>query len=283
MKKNIYLMFISFVFIFSACKTVIPPCNDNQPYQQQTKQKKIHNKKIKKLLDERNALCARSYQLKIDTTKQGVKYRVLQASYVSLQNEYKALGELTTSTINGMQNVISQKISDVKQLETRLARQDSITRALNNVVKNALLGFNTDELVVIMKNGKIYVSMTDKLLFKSGSDVVEAKGVDAIKRLATVLTQNDNIDILVEGHTDSIPIKTAKFKDNWDLSTARATNIVRLLISDGVDPLQLTSSGRAEFEPVASNATPEGRAKNRRTDIILSPKLEELFNIIDKR
>jgi len=281
MKKNIYLLFISVVLILSACKT-IPPCNDNQAYQA-GKQKKYHGKRIKQLVAERNQLCARNFQLKVDTTKQGVNYRLLQSSYNSLKNEYSALGELTTSTINGMQNVISQKISDVKQLEARLAKQDSITRSLNNIVKNALLGFNTDELVVIMKNGKVYVSMTDKLLFKSGSDVVEAKGVDALKRLADVLSQNNNIDVLVEGHTDSIPIKTAKFKDNWDLSTARATNIVRLLITDGVDPLRLTSSGRAEFEPVASNATPEGRAKNRRTDIILSPKLEELFNIIDKR
>jgi len=166
-------------------------------------------------------------------------------------------------------------------MQSIIARQDSIVNNLNNIVKNALLGFNPDELSVQMKNGKVYVSMSDKLLFKSGSADVEAKGKDALKKLAGVLNKSANIDILIEGHTDTVPIKTPVYKDNWDLSAARATSVVRLLTNEyQLDPKRLTASGKGEFFPVASNKTPEGKAKNRRTEIILSPKLDELFKLI---
>jgi chemotaxis protein MotB len=170
------------------------------------------------------------------------------------------------------------------ELEAIIRRQDSITNALNDIVKKALLSFNSDELTVEMKNGKVYVSLSDKLLFKSGSADVEEKGMDAIKKLSDVLNKNADIDILIEGHTDDKPIKTATFSDNWDLSTARANNIVRLLIdAHHVDPKRLTAAGRSEFQPRANNETVEGRAKNRRTEIVLTPKLDELYKLINKR
>lgn len=282
-KTSTYLLLIAAVIILiPACKP-IPQCVENPvTYSSKYKKQKKYSKRITALIAERDKLCAERKQLKNDTIRLGENLRVLNEKYDVLQAEYDTLEQFTNATINSMQDVISEKNMDLKQLQSKLARQDSITNALNNLVKNALLGFNTDELKVEMKNGKVYVSMSDKLLFKSGSDQVEPKGVEALQKLAGVINQNSNIDILVEGHTDSIPIKTAKFRDNWDLSTSRATNIVRMLVDNyGVDPKRLTSSGRAEFSPVASNSTPEGRAKNRRTEIILSPKLEELFNIIE--
>lgn len=143
---------------------------------------------------------------------------------------------------------------------------------------------NSEELSVEIKNGKVYVSMSDKLLFKSGSVAVESKGVEALQVLADVLNKNADIDILVEGHTDSIPIKTALFKDNWDLSVVRATSIVRLLSQDyKVSSTRVTASGKGEFFPKATNSTPEGRAKNRRTEIILSPKMDELMNLLNSK
>jgi chemotaxis protein MotB len=170
------------------------------------------------------------------------------------------------------------------ELEAIIKRQDSLTNALSDIVKKALLSFNSDELTVEMKNGKVYVSLSDKLLFKSGSADVEEKGLDAIKKLAEVLNKNMEIDVLVEGHTDNKPIKTAVFADNWDLSTARANNIVRLLSSNyAVEPKRLTAAGRGEYQPKANNEIAEGRAKNRRTEIILSPKLDELYKIINKK
>jgi chemotaxis protein MotB len=162
-----------------------------------------------------------------------------------------------------------------------LRKQDSITQALNAVIKKALLGFNSDEITVEMKNGKVYVSMTDKLLFRSGSADIEEKGKEAIKKLADILNKNKDVSITIEGHTDNVPIKTAQFKDNWDLSVARATNMVRLLDETyKVDAKRLTAAGRGEYVPKVSNDTPEGRAKNRRTEIVLSPKLDELYKIV---
>ena len=167
------------------------------------------------------------------------------------------------------------------ELKRKMARQDSITNRLNKILRDALLGFKSDELSVEIKNGKVYVSMSDKLLFKSGSATVEAKGVSALKVLADVLNKNTDIDILIEGHTDSIPIKTALYNDNWDLSVARSTSIVRTLTTDyKVPPTRLTASGKGEFSPRSKNSTPEGRASNRRTEIILSPKLDEIMSLI---
>jgi len=172
-------------------------------------------------------------------------------------------------------------LNDMKRM---VARQDSITNSLNALIRNALLGFKSDELSVEIKNGKVYVSMSDKLLFRSGSAAVEAKGVDALRVLADVLNKNTDVDVLVEGHTDNLPIRTAQFRDNWDLSVARATSIVRILIDDyKVLPTRLTASGKGEFLPRATNATPEGRAANRRTDIILSPKLDEIMQLLNKK
>ncbi|MCS7075509.1 MAG: OmpA family protein [Bacteroidia bacterium] len=181
------------------------------------------------------------------------------------------------------ERLLKEKEQKVIELQSILNRQDSVLKALNTVVKNALLGFNKDELSVEMKNGRVYVLMNDKLLFKSGSATVEAKGKEALKKLSTVLLKNPDIDIMVEGHTDNLPIKNALYKDNWDLSTARANSIVRILSEEyKVPEKRLTAAGRAEFMPRADNSTPEGRAKNRRTEIILTPKLDELFKFIEK-
>jgi len=179
------------------------------------------------------------------------------------------------------ERLLEEREKALNDLRSVIARQDSVTQRLNDLIRNALLSFPSDELSVEIKNGKVYVSMSDKLLFKSGSAAVEAKGKEAIKMLAGVLDKNRDIDILVEGHTDSIPIHTTVYKDNWDLSVARATSIVRILTNEyKIAPTRLTASGKGEFSPKASNSTPEGRALNRRTEIVLSPKLEEIMQLL---
>ena len=143
------------------------------------------------------------------------------------------------------------------------------------------MNYKTDELSVYVKDGNVYVSLAEKLLFKSGSDVVDPKGKEALKTLAQVLNSTKDITVMIEGHTDNVPIKTNKFKDNWDLSVARATSIVRILTNDyKIVPTRLTASGKSEFFPKADNDTAEGRASNRRTEIILSPKLDELMKLL---
>jgi chemotaxis protein MotB len=219
------------------------------------------------------------------------KHRDLQNNYNEMNDKYTELIRSSLNRTEQLNLALKEKGEQLLAREKRLAelevlirRQDSITNGLNNIIKKALLSFNSDEITVEMKNGKVYVSMTDKLLFRSGSADVEDKGKDAIKKLAEVLNKNTDVSIMIEGHTDNIPIKTAQFQDNWDLSVGRAINIVRLLDETyKVDAKRLTAAGRGEYMPKASNETPEGRAKNRRTEIILSPKLDELYKLIEKR
>lgn len=169
----------------------------------------------------------------------------------------------------------------ILELQRKLDRQDSITKAINQALKDALVGFKSDEISVETRDGKVYLSLSNKLLFKSGSIDVESKGQDAIRILGEVLVRNQDIDVMVEGHTDNVPIKTAQYRDNWDLSVARATTIVRLLTTNfKVPPTRLTAAGRGEFVPKASNDNADGRAMNRRTEIILTPNLEKIMMLI---
>jgi chemotaxis protein MotB len=168
-------------------------------------------------------------------------------------------------------------------MERILSRKDSIVNNLKNKVSDALLGFENNGLTIKIVNGKVYVSLEEKLLFKSGSFMVGPDGVKALKKLAKVLEQNADINIMIEGHTDDVPYHAdAAIKDNWDLSVKRATSIVRILL-DGtsIDPKRLTAAGRGQFVPVDKAKTAEALQKNRRTEIILSPKLDELFKILE--
>ena len=135
-----------------------------------------------------------------------------------------------------------------------------------------------------MKNGKVYVSLSEQLLFKSGSTKVDPKGQEALKKLATALKGNQDVNVLVEGHTDNVPVRGVVngAKDNWDLSVLRATEITRILTEAGLSDSQVTPSGRAQYVPVAANDTPANKALNRRTEIILTPKLDELFQILEQ-
>lgn len=172
----------------------------------------------------------------------------------------------------------------VKELEDLLNKKDAALADLKKRIEDALLSFDKDELSVEIRDGKIYVSLQEKLLFKSGSAVVDAKGKTALVKLADVLAKQSDIDILIEGHTDNVPISTPSVKDNWDLSVLRATAIVRILRENkGIDPKRLIASGRSEYVPVAPNTTTEGKAKNRRTEIILAPKLDEIFKILGEK
>ncbi len=178
---------------------------------------------------------------------------------------------------------LEKRDTRLSELEKILFKKDSIVKMLRSIVSNALLGFGKEDLSVKIQNGKVYVSLEEKLLFKSGSTKVDPKGVEALKKLAQVLEQNPDINITIEGHTDNVPIKPGSdFKDNWDLSVQRATSIIRIILDNSnIDPKRLTASGRGEFSPVASNNSAGNKAKNRRTEIILTPKLDELFKILE--
>lgn len=177
---------------------------------------------------------------------------------------------------------LAMREQKVKELEDLLNKKDAALADLKKRIEDALLSFDKDELSVEIRDGKIYVSLQEKLLFKSGSAVVDAKGKSALVKLADVLAKQTDIDILIEGHTDNVPISTPSIKDNWDLSVLRATAIVRILMENkNIERKRFIASGRGEYVPVAPNTTTEGKAKNRRTEIILAPKLDEIFKILE--
>ncbi len=201
-----------------------------------------------------------------------------------LRSYNNALGDVYRST-NQELNLSKEQIVDqqkrLQQLQQRIDAQRRNTEALRKKIADALVGFQANELTVSMKNGKVYVSMQESLLFPSGSAVVNQKGKDALAKVAGVLMTNPDINVEVEGHTDTKPIATKLYPDNWALSVARSTAIARILIKDySVPAPRITASGRGEFDPVADNATETGRAQNRRTEIILEPKLDELMQLI---
>lgn len=212
------------------------------------------------------------------------KKDMIQADYENLLRESTSDQAELSKKLQDREITLRDREKDLSEMRAIIARQDSITSKLNNTLRKALLGFNSDELTVDVKNGKVYVSMSDKLMFKSGAADMEQKGAEALELLAKVLVKNPDIDVLVEGHTDNIPIKTAVYKDNWDLSVARAASVVRVLTwSYKVDPKQVMPAGRGAHFPKGDNATPEGRAMNRRTEIVLSPRLDEVMDLLNAK
>lgn len=295
--SNSFITLIALSFVLFSCKPIYK-CGEPKP----TKKAFYIPKVVQRVIDERDSLCttlsARNNDISSltkDTATLKSDLKKLKKQYADLSNENlsqsqmydltlkKKSDELTlkSNELIAKEKLLAERENALKEMQKRIARQDSITKRLNDILRNALLGFKSDELSVEVKNGKVYVSMSDKLLFKSGSAAIEEKGLEAIKVLADVLNKNTDIDISVEGHTDNIPIKTAIYNDNWDLSVARAISIVRILTNEyKITPTRLTASGKGEFAPRATNSTPEGRASNRRTEIILSPKLAEIMQLL---
>ncbi|MDF1572531.1 MAG: OmpA family protein [Bacteroidales bacterium] len=213
----------------------------------------------------------------------------LQTAQEDLARKQQTLEDLQGNVSEQRQAVtrlraeIEARNARLMELEDMLNRKDQLMNELRQTVADALLGFEGQGLTVTQKNGKVYVSLQNKLLFGSGSTVVDSEGQRALRQLAAVLAQNPDIDIMIEGHTDDVPFRQgSSIKDNWDLSVLRATSIVRILLdAQRIDPKRITVAGRGEYLPVDPADTPEARARNRRTEIILSPDLDELYRILD--
>lgn len=211
------------------------------------------------------------------------KVRNLTDQKTSLQNENAAVQNDLTNLSNESNSTIADQQQQLRNFQNKIQTQKDAMSKLKNSISDALMNYKSDELYVYIKDGNVYVSMEEKLLFKSGSDIVDPKGKEALKSLATVLNTTNDIYVMVEGHTDNVPIKTTQFKDNWDLSTARATSILRILTADnGFDPLRITASGKGEFHPIKTNETEEGRAGNRRTEVILTPDMKGIYNLLNQ-
>jgi chemotaxis protein MotB len=245
----------------------------------------ISQKKYQSALDREQQLQAENSRLTKQINDLDSRITTLQSDNSHLAKQWED-AQKNASDLAGMANMTKQQLEAERKRLTDMRRLlDQQRQSIENLRKkmsDALVGFNSNELTIFTKNGKVYVSLQENLLFPSGSAVVNPKGKEALGKLAQVLNTNPDISVLIEGHTDSVPIR-GKYEDNWALSVARATAIVRILTSTyNVDPTRVTASGRSKYEPVDDNTTPEGRQHNRRTEIILAPKLDELMKLLEQ-
>lgn len=271
----------------------------------------------KSLADQLASMTTAAEKLTADTVRLYRKARTCEMEYEKAQKEYDELlrnfadvSSTNQSTINDligdrdkykdelaqkerMLNIQQDSLAKareelllkeqrINEMQAILAQKDAEVKALKDKVLNALKGFEGSGLNVYEKDGKVYVSMDDKLLFASGSWNLNETGLNAIKELAKVLENETDITVLIEGHTDNVPYRgTGQIKDNWDLSVMRATSVVKALLQNGnIEPVRLSASGRSEYLPLDEANTAEARAKNRRTEIILTPNLDQLFQLI---
>lgn len=200
-----------------------------------------------------------------------------------LENKEKALAT-EKARLEKLEKDLAARSKRVDELEGVIAAKDAKMNALKNSLSRALTNFEGKGLTVEQRDGKVYVSMENKLLFSSGSWSVGTEGKRAVAQLASVLADNPDIAVLIEGHTDNVPYGgNGQLTDNWDLSTKRATAIVQLLRQNAdIDPQNLTAAGRGEYAPIAGNDTADGRAKNRRIEVILTPKLDEINKLLQE-
>ncbi len=253
-------------------------------------------------------------KLKQDTTDLGQTYRATSQKLEGLNNEYDQLNLYYKNSLNNsgklnrdlaqqkdqllaiqenLENTrklndslsysLAERERKVIELEKVLANKDKAVKDLKDRITNALLNFKESDLTVQMKNGKVYVSLAEQLLFGSGSIVVDSKGVTALQQLAKAIKDQQDIQVVIEGHTDNVPIskKSTYMQDNWDLSVMRATSITKILTGAGVSSKQITAAGKGEFSPLAPNDNAQNKQKNRRTEIIITPNLDELFKILE--
>jgi len=256
-----------------------------------------------KLNKEFNELLAQKAQLESDLEVLQHKYNNLDESYQALtaqsskelaaqaQKNQELLTQLEEKEkilaaeslrLENLQNELNTRSAQIEELQSLINAKEAQMQQLKNAISNALHNFEGKGLTVEHKNGKIYVSMENKLLFNSGSWAVGSEGKKAVEQLAGVLSENLEVNVLIEGHTDDVPYTGTTVSDNWDLSVKRATAIVRILENKGVNPTQITAAGRSEYVPVASNETKEGKAKNRRIEIILAPNLDEISKLLNE-
>ena len=182
-------------------------------------------------------------------------------------------------TISDLKKFLTDKELKIKDLSDKLNAKEAQMTELRSKIADILRGFNTGELTVRQENGKVYVALSENLLFPKSSSSINPRGVEALKKLASALNVSNEVDIQVEGHTDS----DGSVDQNWALSTARALSVVKILTANKVDAKRVTASGRAFFHPVVANDTDQNKAKNRRTEIILSPQLDALYDIIKSK
>lgn len=307
--------FILLLFTFSSC--IVSKKKFDDMLAQKVKAEgdlSDRNKELDKANGSLQDLAETLKKMQQDTANLNVTYRANQKKLASLNKEYEQLNgnyknlltnsgklnrdvaqqrdqllaiqdnlEKTRKQNDSLSYSLQEREKKVKELELIMANEDKAVQNLKNKISNALLNFKENDLTVKVKNGKVYVSLAEQLLFGSGSIDVDAKGVGALQQLAKALKDQKDIQVMIEGHTDNVPIskKSTYMNDNWDLSVMRATSITKILTGAGLSPNQITAAGKGEYAPLAPNDNTQNKQKNRRTEIIVTPNLDELFKILE--
>lgn len=285
MKKLKFIPFLLFAVFLSSCvsqkkytaalnqaeslETKFNNCNDEL--------KKCNNERLileSDLSNERN---------KIQSLNQQMEY--FKSTNTNLLDQLSVLSVVSQSgaeSIKKSLEALNEQNKYIKDLTSSMQKKDSINLSLVMNLKRSLDNFDDEDISIEVKKGVVYVSISDKMLFKSGSYKVGTQAEEVLGKIAKIINDHKELDILVEGHTDNVPISTDCMTDNWDLSAKRATSIVRLMQTKfSVDPARMTAGGRSEFVPKMSNETAKGKAINRRTEIIILPKLDQFFKLLE--
>ena len=312
-KKTIFIFVIIFTLSSCVSRKIYDELDDKYTNLRSSNSTLIKEKDD--LLASKKSVDAELEKLKSEFSELSTQKEILDTEFASLQNKHKNLDEsykvLSTQSskklaeqaeknqdlltqlvekektlaaesirLEKLQNELNKRSVQINELQGLIDAKEAQMQQLKQAISNALHNFEGKGLTVVRKNGKIYVSMENKLLFNSGSWAVGAEGKKAVEQLASVLSKNTDIHVLIEGHTDNDPYASAVLLDNWDLSVKRATAIVRILKGKGVNPNQITAAGRGEFSPVDTNKTTAGKAKNRRIEIILAPNLDQISKLL---
>lgn len=240
------------------------------------------NKKLSALKDETESICAKVREkLNEITNSSASEKNKLMKDLAEKEKDLMAKSE----ELNKLSHDLDERDAKLRNMQSLMARKDSAVQALKKKLTDALLGFNNSELSVSVKDGKVYVSMSDKLLFNSGSFAIDKRGKEALGKIAEVLNKQTGINVNIEGHTDNkayISTTNGPINNNWDLSVMRAANVTKILVDDyKVDPLHITPSGRSQYVPVEGNETAEGRSKNRRIEVVLEPDMKAIMDILN--
>jgi chemotaxis protein MotB len=277
MKKNVLFMALAFGLLMTGCasKKDLENC--------QTENKSL----TEKLQDAREDLAGKNARISALEDQQ----RGLQQALAAAEAKYAKLQEsLDKSLTNASQNNISiEKLVDqinesnqyIRHLVEVKSKSDSLNMVLTNNLTRSLSKEELKEVDVQVRKGVVYISLADNMLYKSGSYEINSRAAETLSKIAKIIKDYKDYDVLIEGNTDNVPIKKTNIRNNWDLSTLRASSVVQALQNDyGVDPKRLTAGGRGEYNPVATNDTEVGKQRNRRTQIIITPKLDEFMDLI---
>ena len=274
------MKFISLLII-----VLITSCVSQKKYTALQDKSEACENEIKSINNERLVLEANlaNEQNKAKNLSQQMEYfKSTNTNLLERLSDFSIVSKSGAESIKKSLEALNEQNKYIKDLTSNIQRKDSINLALVMNLKRSLDNFDDEDITIEVKKGVVYVSISDKMLFKSGSYKISTQAEDVIGKIAKIINDHKELDILVEGHTDTVPIATECMVDNWDLSAKRATSIVRLMQTKfEVNPSRMTAGGRSEYVPKTTNETAQGRAINRRTEIIILPKLDQFFQLLE--